>query len=161
VAELGVQSRQCLLLFRQALICLSFSGVLAHGHSWLARSRRRGNPASSGYPPGAGGRVQTPFELRNELKLRFHTKTPHRTKGDGRLTRRPDANKTIRFVAPAKEQLALVAENRFHWIPLVEVHEWRKASVTLRALARGYNSSRRSFFEIGVSRLVPVRKHLY
>jgi hypothetical protein len=28
-------------------------------------------PASSGYQPGAGGRVQTPFELRDEFKLRI------------------------------------------------------------------------------------------
>src|SRR6185369_9449773 len=69
-------SRQRLLVFSEALICLSYSG------KWLAEpklSERRlvvpaGNaPASSGYQPGAGGRVQTPFELRDEFKLRFHT----------------------------------------------------------------------------------------
>jgi hypothetical protein len=31
-------------------------------------------PASSGYQPGADGRVQTPFELRDEFKWRFHPK---------------------------------------------------------------------------------------
>src|SRR5437867_12236167 len=70
-------SRQRLLVFSEALICLSYSGemVVPAGNA----------PASSGYQPGAGGRLQRPFELRDEFKLRFHTKAPHRTKGDGRF----------------------------------------------------------------------------
>jgi len=73
-------------------------------------------PASSGYQPDAGGRVQTPFELRDEFKLRFHAKSPHRTKSDARLGRWSDANETIRFIAPAKEQLALIADDWLHGI---------------------------------------------
>ena len=30
-------SRQRLLVFSEALICLSYSGVLAHGHHWSSR----------------------------------------------------------------------------------------------------------------------------
>src|SRR5258705_629420 len=55
---------------------------------------------------------------------RFELRTgAHRTKNFDRLGGQPDSDQTIRFVAPAKEQLALVTENGLHWIPFVEVYE--------------------------------------
>ncbi len=73
-------------------------------------------PASSGYQPGAGGRVQTLFELRDEFQLRLHTKPACRTKNNVQLRRRSNAKTAIRSVALAKEQLALIASDWFHGI---------------------------------------------
>ena len=50
------------------------------------------------------------FELRDEFKLRFQTELSHVTKNDAGLGRWPDANEMIRFIALAKEQLALIAD---------------------------------------------------
>ena len=77
-------------------------------------------PASSGYQPGAGGRVQTPFELRDGFHLWFQTETWHRPKNEVRLRGRSDEDDTTWFVALAIEQLALVTDNRSHRFPFVE-----------------------------------------
>src|SRR3954466_7781187 len=65
-------------------------------------------PASSGYQPGA-------------LLLSYRTETDswflseaHRTKNEGHLYRRADSEDSLWFVALAKEQLALISDNRFH-----------------------------------------------
>ena len=47
----------------------------------------------------------------------FHTEA-HRTKSEIQL-RRLDSEDTIWFVALAKEQLALIAENGFHVVPFI------------------------------------------
>jgi hypothetical protein len=50
-------------------------------------------------------------------------KPVHGTEHEVRLCDRTDTENAIRFIAPAKEQLALVAEARFHGTPLVKVCE--------------------------------------
>ena len=71
-------SRQRLLVFGEALICLSHSGKMARrAEARRAKAGRAGRPAlpcghrSSGYQPGAGGRVETPFALRDDFQLRL------------------------------------------------------------------------------------------
>ena len=44
---------------------------------------------------------------------------PRRMKHNRHFSRRSDSNDSIRFVALAKEQLALVTENGFHGFPFV------------------------------------------
>jgi hypothetical protein len=66
--------------------------------------------------PGAGGRVQTPFELRDVGEFWLRSKPAHRAENDIHLSCWPDAHGANRFVAPAKEQLALIANNGFHGI---------------------------------------------
>src|SRR6185295_15166115 len=98
-------SRQRLLVFSEALICLSYSG------KWLAEpklSERRlvvpaGNaPASSGYQPGA---LLLSYETSSSCG--FTSKRRTGRKVTTRLRRRSDANEAIWFIAPTKEQLAL------------------------------------------------------
>jgi hypothetical protein len=69
----------------------------------------RGNaPRSSGYQPGA-----LLIELRDSFDLRFHSETD-RAEDKVQLPRLD--SDTIWFVALAKEQLALIAENGLHGI---------------------------------------------
>ena len=60
--------------------------------------------------------MQTPFELRDEFKLWFQTELTHETKSDAGLGRWSDMDETIRFIALAKEQLALIADDGLHGI---------------------------------------------
>jgi hypothetical protein len=73
-------------------------------------------PASSGYQLGAGGRVPTPFELRDVSEFRLQSKPTHRAENDIHLPCWPNSHGANWFVAPAKEQLALVTNNGFHGI---------------------------------------------
>jgi hypothetical protein len=66
------------------------------------------------YQPKAGGRVLTPFELRDDRQSRFHAEPTRGAEYKIQLRNRPDANHTARLVALAKKQLALIAENGFH-----------------------------------------------
>ena len=45
---------------------------------------------------------------------RFEAKAVGRTENDVRFSTGPDAKDTLRFIAPAKEQLALITEGNFH-----------------------------------------------
>ena len=71
-------------------------------------------PASSGYRPVAGGRVQTPLELRDNLGRWPLAKSVGRTEHKVQSLRRSDSDNTTWFVALAEEQLALIANNGFH-----------------------------------------------
>src|SRR5207244_4198285 len=95
-------SRQRLLVFSEALICLSYSGelVVPAGNA----------PASSGYQPGA---LLLSYETSSSCGF-----TPKRRIGRkvtvgfaaGRM------RMTIRLIALAKEQLALIADDGLHGI---------------------------------------------
>src|SRR5438045_1361923 len=95
-------SHQRLLLFREALICLSYSGmnvVVPAGNA----------PASSGYQPGA-------------LLLSYETMvncgfTPKRFTGRNTRFNRcvgPNSQRTIWFIAPTEEQFALITDCGSH-----------------------------------------------
>src|SRR2546422_10229694 len=73
----------------------------------------RGNaPRSSGYQPGA---LLLSYETMVNCGLAPNRFTGRNTRFN-RL-RWPDSHGTIRFVTPAKEQLALVTQNGFHGTP--------------------------------------------
>jgi hypothetical protein len=50
---------------------------------------------------------------------RLRAKSVHRAEYEIHLPGGPDAKDPVRFIAPAKEQLALITEDRFHGTPLV------------------------------------------
>ncbi len=56
------------------------------------------------------------FELRDGGQLRFQAKPLQGTENDIHLPGWPDAHGAKRFEAPAREQLALIAENGLHGI---------------------------------------------
>jgi hypothetical protein len=60
------------------------------------------------------------LELRDGRQLRFQAKPFRGTENDIHLPGWPDAHGAKWLVAPAKEQLALIAENGLHGIPFVE-----------------------------------------
>src|ERR1700722_3700303 len=72
------------------------------------------------------------YDLRAVRKLWLDAESSRGPESHNNFWDWPEANDSSRLVTLAKEQLALITDDRFHGIPFVAGLIWRKASVMLR-----------------------------